>query len=91
VKEVALYDAKNGLSALIQEVEETGAEIVITRHGRPAAKLSPIEAPRRKAQAEAVAALRAIRQEAAQRYPNAQVVPWETLKEWARDEDDDGR
>ena len=42
MREVALAEAKNGLSALIQEVEETGAEIVITRHGKPAARLVSI-------------------------------------------------
>jgi prevent-host-death family protein len=44
MKEVALYEAKNKLSALIQEIEETGGEIVITRHGKPAARLSPVRA-----------------------------------------------
>lgn len=44
MKEVALYEAKNKLSALVQEVEETGAEVIITRHGKPAARLSPVRA-----------------------------------------------
>lgn len=42
MKEIALYDAKNKLSALIQEVEESGREIVITRHGKPVARLAPV-------------------------------------------------
>lgn len=42
MKEVALYEAKNKLSALIQEVEESGAEVIITRHGKPVARLSPV-------------------------------------------------
>ncbi len=42
MKEVALYEAKNKLSALVQEVEATGAEVIITRHGKPAARLSPV-------------------------------------------------
>ena len=45
MKEVGLYDAKNRLSALVQEVEETGAEILITRHGKPVARLSPAKQP----------------------------------------------
>jgi prevent-host-death family protein len=40
-KQVALHEAKNSLSALIQELEQTGAEIVITRHGKAVARLSP--------------------------------------------------
>lgn len=39
-KQVALHEAKNTLSALIQEVEETGQEVVITRHGKPVARLA---------------------------------------------------
>lgn len=39
-KEVALADAKNRLSALIDEVEKTGEAITITKHGRPAARLT---------------------------------------------------
>jgi antitoxin (DNA-binding transcriptional repressor) of toxin-antitoxin stability system len=38
MKLVPLSEAKNRLSALIDEVE-AGAEIVITRHGKPAARL----------------------------------------------------
>jgi prevent-host-death family protein len=52
MKEVALADPQNTLAALVQEVEETGAEIVITRHGKPAARLAPVHefsAPEREA------------------------------------------
>ncbi len=40
--EIALYEAKAHLSALIDQVATTGAEIVITRHGKPVAKLSAV-------------------------------------------------
>lgn len=88
MKEVAL-DAKNSLSALVQEVEETGEGIVITRHGKPAARLVPVEPSRREAQAAAWRRLREIRAEAERRNPGVEAIPWETLKTWARDEDDD--
>nr|WP_294529446.1 type II toxin-antitoxin system prevent-host-death family antitoxin [uncultured Rhodopila sp.] len=42
-KTVTLADAKTHLSALITEAEE-GAEITITRHGRPVARI--VGAPR---------------------------------------------
>lgn len=42
MKEIALYDAKNRLSALIQEVEQTGEDVIITRHGKPVARLAPV-------------------------------------------------
>lgn len=40
MRSVPLYEAKNRLSALIEEVERTGEEIVITKHGRPAVKIA---------------------------------------------------
>lgn len=39
MKEIALADAKNNLSALIAEIEATGEEVIVTRHGKPAARL----------------------------------------------------
>jgi antitoxin (DNA-binding transcriptional repressor) of toxin-antitoxin stability system len=42
MREIALYEAKNTLSSLIADIEASGEEIVITRHGMPAARLSPI-------------------------------------------------
>jgi prevent-host-death family protein len=41
--EIALYEAKAHLSALIERVEQAGEEIVITRRGRPAARLVPVD------------------------------------------------
>jgi prevent-host-death family protein len=38
VREVGAFEAKNALSALLDLVEE-GQEIVITRHGKPVARL----------------------------------------------------
>ena len=42
MKEIALADAKNNLSALIAEIEATGEEVIVTRHGKPAIRLAPI-------------------------------------------------
>jgi len=39
--EIGAFDAKNKLSALLDKVE-AGEEIVITRRGRPVAKLVPM-------------------------------------------------
>jgi prevent-host-death family protein len=38
--EIGAFEAKNKLSALLDRVEQ-GEEIVITRHGRPVARLVP--------------------------------------------------
>ena len=53
MKQVALYEAENSLSVLVEEVEETGEEIVITRHGKPAARLGPVGPSAVQVQAEA--------------------------------------
>ena len=41
--EIGLFDAKNRLSELVDKVER-GEEIIITRRGRPVARLAPIAA-----------------------------------------------
>ena len=38
--EIGAFEAKNTLGALLDRVQD-GEEIVITRHGRPAARLAP--------------------------------------------------
>lgn len=38
MKQVGIFEAKTHLSSLLEEVEK-GSEIVITRHGRPVARL----------------------------------------------------
>jgi len=89
MKEIALYDAKNTLSALIQEVEESGAEILITRHGKPAAKLCPATQNAARTRSEAAARLRALRTEAQRRHPAAEQMSWESLKRLMRDEENE--
>ena len=39
MKHVGIFEAKTNLSSLIEEVEK-GGEIVITRHGKPVARLT---------------------------------------------------
>ncbi|HKE26428.1 MAG TPA: type II toxin-antitoxin system prevent-host-death family antitoxin [Bryobacteraceae bacterium] len=40
MREIGAFEAKNKLAALLDQVEK-GEEIVITRHGRPVARLVP--------------------------------------------------
>jgi len=54
MKQVGAFEAKNTLSALLDLVER-GEEVVITRHGRPAAKLVPTKPGVDPAQARAAA------------------------------------
>ena len=88
MKEVALYDAKNNLSALIAAIEATGEAIVITRHGKPAAQLGPTH--RKPTQAERLAAIRDLadlRAEVARDHPAAPSLSWDELKVLMRDEE----
>lgn len=73
--QVGAFEAKNTLGALLDRVE-WGEEIVITRHGKPAARLAPC-APTFDREA-ARAALDRIRDRA--RTLGGASIPWETLK-----------
>jgi prevent-host-death family protein len=44
MKHVGIFEAKTHLSSLVEEVEK-GGEIIITRHGRPVARLVRSEDP----------------------------------------------
>ncbi len=39
MSEIALYEAKARLSAIVEQVQATGEEVVITRRGKPVARL----------------------------------------------------
>jgi prevent-host-death family protein len=54
VKEVGAFEAKNTLGTLLDRVER-GEEIVITRHGKPVARLVPSTKPGDAARALAAA------------------------------------
>jgi prevent-host-death family protein len=41
MSEIALFEAKNKLSGLLDQIA-MGQEFVITRHGKPAARLTPL-------------------------------------------------
>jgi len=43
---VGAYQAKTHLSRLLEEVE-AGGEVIVTKHGRPIARIVPIDEPRR--------------------------------------------
>ena len=51
---IGAFEAKNTLGTLLDRVEQ-GEEIVITRHGRPVARLVPNEGGVNRRQAEAAA------------------------------------
>ncbi|MDZ5645568.1 type II toxin-antitoxin system prevent-host-death family antitoxin [Nitrospirillum sp. BR 11828] len=64
---VGAFEAKTHLAALLDRVE-AGEEVIITRHGRPVARLSPIDGGKDIASAKAAAtALTALRHSIAAR------------------------
>jgi prevent-host-death family protein len=73
--EIGAFEAKNKLSALLDRVEQ-GEEIVITRHGRPVARLVPTNGGIDRSQARA--ALQRMRDRAVQAGLGA--FDWGTLK-----------
>jgi prevent-host-death family protein len=79
MRKVGAFEAKNKLSELL-DLAEAGEEIVITRHGKEAARLVPPRAQHNREEAEA--AMRRIRQRAHRRKLKITI---EELKEW-RDE-----
>jgi len=71
--QVGAFEAKNTLGALLDRVEQ-GEEIVITRHGKPVARLAPCATGVDRERAEAVLArIRARAQAVAS-------IPWDILK-----------
>jgi prevent-host-death family protein len=73
--QVGAFEAKNTLGALLDRVEQ-GEEVVITRHGKPVARLAPCTTPLD--QDSARAALDRIRLRARAQATDA--IPWATLK-----------
>jgi prevent-host-death family protein len=51
---VGVFEAKNHLTALLDEVEG-GGEVIITRRGKPIARLTPLETGFNRAKARAAA------------------------------------
>jgi prevent-host-death family protein len=75
MQEIGAFEAKNKLAALLDRVER-GEEIVITRHGRPVARLVPSGA--KMDESEAQAAVERIRARA--RKLKGGEFDWETFK-----------
>jgi prevent-host-death family protein len=60
MREIQASEAKTHLPQLLDEIER-GESIIITRHGRPIARLIPEASIRRDARAETVERLKALR------------------------------
>lgn len=92
MREVGILEAKTGLSGLVAEVERTGEEIVLTRHGRAAARLVPMKPTSRKVALDPDEWQRRVKQILADRdaqpyVPGFDDLSWEELKRIGRGED----
>jgi prevent-host-death family protein len=56
---IGIYDLKNKLSAVLEEVL-AGKEVTVTKHGRPIARIAPVTAPGREERVAAVTAIHAL-------------------------------
>lgn len=81
MREIGAFEAKNTLGTLLDRVE-AGEEIVITRRGRPVARLVDARAACDRQQSAAEAAAR-IRQRAAQ-HPSMTWPEWRALRDEGR-------
>ena len=80
MQEIGAFEAKNTLGSLLDRVEK-GEEIVISRRGKPVARLSPLETGNNQAEArEAAQALRKLADSI-----NAPKLGWDEIKKM-RDE-----
>jgi prevent-host-death family protein len=89
MREVGVLEAKTHLSALLDAVEKDGEAVMITRNGRPVAKLSPLSEvaprPRRATGAELVARSRALHAQIMASNPDLAAMTWEELKQLGRE------
>lgn len=85
MKEIPLAEAKNRLSALVQEVEDTGEDVVITKHGRAAVRITRPRRPARGAEERGALAtdLQLLRNKMTRVNPqSAKPVAWEKVRGW---------
>ena len=90
MRRVGVLEARTNFSALLDDVEATGEVIVITRHGKPVARLSAereAERPHRLSGRELAERAPAVRDRQAPDLEWA-ALSWEELKAIARDEAD---
>ncbi len=85
VREVGAFEAKNTLGSLLDRVE-SGEEIVITRHGKPVARLVPNAGYTDQSKARAAfERLRESARQSAMENPGRPAFNWEEIKK-LRDE-----
>lgn len=88
MRSVGVLEAKTNLSALLDEVETTGEAIVITRHGKAVARLTPenqFPLPRRRLSGHELAERARKFRDSQKPDPEFDGLSWEELKKIARE------
>ncbi|MGV9007500.1 MAG: type II toxin-antitoxin system Phd/YefM family antitoxin [Brevundimonas sp.] len=88
MRSIGVFQAKARLSALLHDVEATGEVIVITRHGKAIARLSPeneFTMPRRRLSGHDLAERARRFRESQKADPEFDGKGWEVLKKFARE------
>jgi|TARA_R110002124_G_scaffold9353_1_gene47893 prevent-host-death family protein len=88
MRSVGVLEAKTNLSALLHDVEATGEVIIITRHGKAIARLSPeneFAMPRRRLSGHDLAERARRFRESQKPDPEFDGKGWEALKKFARE------
>lgn len=84
MKHVGVLEAKTHLSRLLDEIEETGEPVVITRHGKPVATIwGGVGPSNQRRSRQAVAALKAWRG-SVEPAPEFDALSWDALKDQMR-------
>lgn len=89
MREVGILEAKTHLSALVEAVERGGEDVVITRHGRPVARLSSVDVEasgrgKRVSGDELLARFRKLRAAISANAPSSDALTWDDLKDEMR-------
>ena len=80
MREVGVLEAKTHLSTLLDQVERGGEEVIITRNGKPVARLSA--APERLSGAEILAKFDALHERMRMDNPEIDKLTWEEIRDW---------
>jgi len=88
MREIGVLEAKTSFTRLIAEVERTGEAVTVTRHGKAAVRIVPVQAPVAggKVRLDEMRALLA-RRDARPAVAGFDDLDWASLKRIGRDED----
>lgn len=88
MREIGVLEARTQFSALLNAVEESGEPVVITRHGRPVARISregALPSPRRRLSGPELAVLMKDFRDRQKPDPEFDRLSWEEIKKLARE------